>query len=227
MKNEIKDKVNSIFTKLYGDKDIKSSVPLFNILIECGFWPRPLDRRRLVNVKDGKDVIQYYLTDNSNFFNQLPEDYICRNCKDNYDCKNCSLNETKYKIVWQTNGFESKDLPEEEWDTITEEFMRIRNAYCDLANGKNGYDQINHDFEIRYPYIKQKGEQNVDGYLYRSYVAWRVNDLIREKKFDKDWWSELLEPFIFMDGSIPDIGMRLKKHGNWTMSLLLQEVPNS
>lgn len=94
---KINDKVRRIFRKLYGAEDARSSVPLFNILMECGLWPRPIDRESLVGIDRGEEIIRHYLTDNS-FFERLPEDHICRDCKYDYDCENCGL--PTWKHLW-------------------------------------------------------------------------------------------------------------------------------
>ena len=129
-----------------------------------------------------------------------------------------------YAINWQTHGFEPKDLPEEEWEQLTEEFMRLRSEFVRFVNGREGYDRLNEDFDAMYPDIDYVGDENVDGYVYGSYLCWRINDAIRAKMKRSDFMkSDLLEPYVFMDGSGPDIGMRLKKHdGNWTMDFTLK-----
>jgi len=125
----------------------------------------------------------------------------------------------------KTHGFNQEDLSKEEWEKIKEEYMKLRNEFCELANGSKGYEQLNKDFDTMYPGIEDVGKQNVDGYVYGSFLAWRLNDMIRAKmKKDKDFMkSDLLEPFIFMDGSVPDMGARLKNHEDWTIDLLLHD----
>lgn len=67
----VKAKVERIFSKLYGE-DMKL-VPKYEILIECGLWPRPIDRELLIGREDGKSVIKHLLTD-QDFYEKLPED---------------------------------------------------------------------------------------------------------------------------------------------------------
>ncbi|MDT3386691.1 MAG: hypothetical protein LIR46_02855 [Bacteroidota bacterium] len=91
------DKVKRIFQKLYGVENTKSRVPKFNILMECGLWPRPIDREFFIGIERGEEVIRHYLTNNG-FFERLPEDHVCRDCKYDYDCKNCGL--PTWKHLW-------------------------------------------------------------------------------------------------------------------------------
>lgn len=135
------------------------------------------------------------------------------------------MSEQLYKLNWQTHGFKAKDLPEDEWGKLTEEFMRLREQFVKFVNGPKGYDQLNKDWDNMYPDVEYVGIQNVDGYLYGSYLAWRINDAIRAKMLRSDFMkSDLLDPYVFMDGSAPDLGCRLKEHGDWTMDFTLMPV---
>ena len=69
-KMRAKAKVDRIFSKLYGE-DVRL-VPKYEILIECGLWPRPIDRDLLIGRENGKSVIEYLLTD-QDFYEKLPE----------------------------------------------------------------------------------------------------------------------------------------------------------
>ena len=129
------------------------------------------------------------------------------------------MSEMLYKINWHTHGFKPKDLSEDEWALLTKEFVRLHNKYCEITNGRSGYERINKDFNWRYGDI----DRSVDGleaYVYGSYVTWRVNEILLMKK--KKFQSEILEPFVFMDGWIPVFGARLKKHGYWSMDFTLK-----
>lgn len=135
----------------------------------------------------------------------------------------------KYFMVeseFRTHGFNQKDLSKREWEIVTDEYMKLRNKFCELVNGPEGYKQLNKDFDAFYPDIENVGEENVDGYVYGSFLAWRLNDMLRAKmKKDNNFMkSDLLEPYIFMDGNVPDMGARLKNHDNWTIDLLLRTI---
>ena len=92
---DLDSEVNLIFQKLYGDG--KRSVPEFNVLMECGLWPRPIDRTFLLGRDKAKEFIRHCLT-GWDFFEKLPEDHVCRNCKYNYDCEYCGL--PTWKHIW-------------------------------------------------------------------------------------------------------------------------------
>ena len=131
-----------------------------------------------------------------------------------------------YKILWNTHGFKARNLPEEEFRKLTEEFLRLRDEFGRFANSPDGYERFNAEFEAFYPAINDLSTENVDHYTYGSFLAWRMNDAIRAKMLKDPGFlkSELLEPFIFMDGTTPDLGVRLRNHGNWTMDMLLKVV---
>ena len=124
-----------------------------------------------------------------------------------------------YHMQWQTHGFKPSDLSDFEWEQVTSEFIRLYNAYCEVSNGKNGYDRINKEFDRRYGSM----DRSIDGleaYTYGTFVAWRLNELlyISPIKFQ----SALLEPYIFMDGWYPIFGARLKDHEGYSMDFSLK-----
>ena len=131
-----------------------------------------------------------------------------------------------YSVNWQTHGFKKEDLSDDKWEILTNEFLELRSQFVRFVNGPKGYEQFNKDFDILYPEIDYVGDQNVDGYIYGSFLAWRINDAIRAKmrKDPKFMKSDLLEPYVFMDGSITDMGARLKHfgNGNCTIDLTLE-----
>ena len=130
-----------------------------------------------------------------------------------------------FTIVWNTRGFDYEDLPEEEWEQLKEEFLRLRNQFCELVNGPDGYKKLNVDFFNLYPDIKYVGDQNIEGYMYGSYLAWRISDMMYKKmQTDENFMkSNLMEPYVFMDGSAPDFGVQLKTRKGCTIDILLKE----
>ena len=134
--------------------------------------------------------------------------------------------ETLYRILWNTHGFKARDLPEEEFEKLTKEFLRLRDEFGRFANSPDGYDRLSVEFERLYPEIDDLSKEDVDAYVYGSYLAWRMNSIIRTKRIEDPGFlkSDLLEPYVFMDGSIPDLGMKVKKHEHWSMDMLLEEA---
>lgn len=138
----------------------------------------------------------------------------------NYTC-------STFEVEWNTHGFDETDLPLEEWEKTINDFMKIYTHYVDFSNEKEIFKKFNKEFDAFYPDIKEnRGNQNVDGYLYGSFMAFRLNDALRAemKKDSKFMKSDLLEPYIFMDGFIPILGGRLKNHDDWTMDFVLKPI---
>lgn len=133
--------------------------------------------------------------------------------------------EIQYRAAFNPHGFKESDISDDEWKQIADEFMRLRNVYCRIVNGIQGYETINKDFDELYPTIENVGGDGVDAYLYGAYMSWRTMALIRyystmTDKFD----SDILQPIVIMDGPFSDFGARLKKHGSWYIDMTLAPV---
>ena len=123
-----------------------------------------------------------------------------------------------FKIQWQTHGFKPEDLNPIEWKVIQDEFMRLYDIYCEYANGRHGYAQFNKDFDRKYLYSITNRVDGTEGYLYGSYMTFRSNEAL---KYAIKYHSEILEPFIFMDGAIPVFGAKLKNREKCDMDFTL------
>lgn len=126
-----------------------------------------------------------------------------------------------YKIQWQTHGFKKEDLEDGEWDKLEKEFMRLNRMVTTAMVYIDGYERINKEAEQRYGNLNLTLD-GLEAYMYGSYVTNALNEILWTHK--DEFYSDKLEPFIFMDGWCPAVGARLKDHGNCSMDFLLIPV---
>jgi len=147
------------------------------------------------------------------------------------------MKELLVRPIFKTHGFESgKEITEEEFENLKEEFISMHNCFARLTNPL--MDKINESW-ANYEEIEEMSKIiNVSSSLDQIRKAMEINDNTRYCDWVKKWYDEVckemerlpdikklnIRPYIFIEDENPILGARLKQNENWWFEMFLKMI---
>lgn len=138
------------------------------------------------------------------------------------------LSDETYRIGWDLKGFKKEDIGEEEFNDLTERFLKIYDEWVKIVDEMNIYDEVEQEYFKLLDALESRNcfkHTCLGKYWHASYMCHSLNDILIILMYYLDCFNDdKLIPYFDLDGNMPDFRCGIKEKPDWSIGFYLVPV---